>query len=142
MPEDRNRRWSDGKDLSIIGQGMHVTGDLETNGVLKIEGRVTGTIRASDQVLVGQGAVVQGDIITREAVVGGEVHGSITAQERVEVQATSLVTGDIVTARIAIHEGGRVNGAMRMETEKKAEAENNGKRETSRKAPERHLEAV
>ncbi|MGH7658703.1 MAG: bactofilin family protein [Gemmatimonadales bacterium] len=147
MPEERNRRWADGKDLSIIGQGMHVTGDLETAGVLKIEGRITGTIRASDQVLVAQGAVVEGDIITREAVIGGEVHGSITARERVEVQASSLVTGDITTARIAIHEGGKVNGEMRMESET-AEPGTAQKKESPKKdaAParpsERHLEAV
>lgn len=138
MPEERNRRRTDGMDLSIIGKGMQVTGDLETEGVIKVEGRIVGAVRSSDQVLVAPGAVVEGDIVTREAVIGGEVRGSITARERVEIQASSLVTGDITTARVAIQEGGRVNGEMRMEPAGKA-ADRAPSRERER---EPRLEAV
>jgi cytoskeletal protein CcmA (bactofilin family) len=47
-------------------------------------------------------------------VVGGEVHGSISAEERVEVQAGAAVHGDITTRRIAVAEGARLNGLIRM----------------------------
>jgi cytoskeletal protein CcmA (bactofilin family) len=60
--------------------------------------------------------VVEGDLQTREAVLAGEVHGTVLASERVEVQPTAQVHGDIVTPRLLIQEGGRINGAIRMET--------------------------
>jgi len=100
--------------LSVIAPGMRVEGELVTDGVVKIEGTVVGTIRAEQQVLVAKGGVVEGDIHTREAVLGGEVRGAILAHERVEVQATSVVHGDIGTQRIVVHEGGEVNGNVRM----------------------------
>lgn len=100
--------------LSVIAPGMRVEGELITDGVVKIEGTVVGTVRADQQVLVAKGGMVEGDIHTREAVVGGEVRGAILAHERVEVQATSVVQGDIATQRIVIHEGGEVNGHVRM----------------------------
>jgi cytoskeletal protein CcmA (bactofilin family) len=59
--------------------------------------------------------MVHGDIETREAVIGGSVEGMITASERVEIQATASVQGDIVTRTIVVAEGGRINGAVRME---------------------------
>jgi cytoskeletal protein CcmA (bactofilin family) len=116
--EQHNRRRGGGMPLSIIAKDLTVIGDLETDGVVKIEGRVRGNIRAGGQVLVSPGAVVEGDLHTREAVIAGQVHGAIHASERVELQASADVHGDINTQRIAIVEGGRVSGAVRMEVDR------------------------
>lgn len=100
--------------LSIVAVGMTVRGDIESNGTVKVEGAVEGQVEARNQVLVARGGVVQGDIDAREAVVGGAVHGSIRASERVEIQAGAVVNGDIITRRIAVAEGGSLNGQIRM----------------------------
>lgn len=100
--------------LSVIAHGMRIEGELLTDGVVKIEGTVVGSVRAEQQVVVAKGGVVEGDIQTREAILGGEVRGAILAHERVEVQASSVVHGDISTQRIVVHEGGEVNGHVRM----------------------------
>ena len=102
-------------NLSIIAAGTRVVGELATDGVLKVEGTVEGSIRAERQVLVARGGVIEGDVYTREAIVGGRVVGSVYADERVEVQASSVVHGDIVTKRLVVQEGGDVNGHVRME---------------------------
>src|SRR5574341_2579469 len=91
--------------LSIIGTGMRVVGDITAEGVVKVEGVVVGTIRACRQVLVAKGGEVEGDIVTREAIVGGEVRGSVQGGERVELQTTSVVHGDITTRRLLVQEG-------------------------------------
>lgn len=109
-----NRRKGDGIPLSIIAKDMAVTGDMATEGVVKVEGRVTGTIRATAQIIVSPGAVIEGDLHTKEAVVAGEIQGTIRASERVELQASALVRGDIHTPRIAVVEGGRVSGEVNM----------------------------
>ena len=100
--------------LSIVASGMKVVGELVTDGAVKIEGIVEGSLRADHEVLVAKGGLVQGDIETRQAVIGGRVVGSILAHERVEVQADSVVQGDIRTMRLVVHEGGEVNGHVRM----------------------------
>ena len=113
--EHPRRRASDLMPLSIVAHDLVVTGDFQAEGVLKVEGKVKGTIRAGNQVLIAPGASVEGDLHTREAVVGGEVHGTIHATERVELQATAVVEGDITTPRIAIMEGARITGEVKME---------------------------
>src|SRR6202795_1284781 len=100
--------------LSIIGPGMRVVGDITADGVVKIEGTVVGTVRAARQVLVGKGGEVEGDVISREAIIGGEVRGSIRAEERIEIQSTSVVHGDVVAKRLLVQEGGEINGVVRM----------------------------
>ena len=102
--------------LSIIGSGMRVVGDITADGVVKIEGTVVGSVRAGRQVLVAKGGEVEGDVITREAIIGGEVRGTVLAEERVEVQTTSVVHGDITSKRLLVQEGGEINGVVRMST--------------------------
>ena len=111
-----NRRRSDPNGVSIIAPDMMVTGDLRAEGIVRIEGRVAGNVSAGYQILLSPGGVVEGNLDTREAVLGGEVHGMVTATERVEVQATAEVHGDIMTPRLLIQEGGQLNGGIRMES--------------------------
>lgn len=117
-----NRRKGDGIPLSIVARDMTITGDMETEGVVKVEGRVNGTIRATAQIIVSPGAVIEGDIYTKEAVLAGEVRGIIRASDRVELQASAVVKGDIFTPRISVLEGGRVSGEVNMSADADAAA--------------------
>jgi cytoskeletal protein CcmA (bactofilin family) len=110
------RRRTDQVPFSIIASDMTVIGDLETEGIVRIEGRVKGTVRVGSQVLVAQGAVIEGDLHTQEAVIAGQVKGAIHAKERVELQASAMVAGDIHTPRISIIEGAKVTGEVKMDT--------------------------
>jgi cytoskeletal protein CcmA (bactofilin family) len=100
---------------SIIAPGMKVIGDIETSGVLKVEGTIEGSIRGARQVLLGRTGVIQGDVHADEAVLGGRVVGTVSAVERVEIQSTCRIEGDIHTKSIVVFEGGVINGGVRME---------------------------
>ncbi len=100
--------------LSVIASGMKIVGDIESTGVVKIEGIVEGSVRGARQLLLGRQGTVHGDIRAHEAVIGGTVVGTIVADERVEIQGTSSVQGDIHTKSIVVLEGGVINGTVRM----------------------------
>ena len=110
---ERRRNRDPQGGLSIVAKDLTIAGDLQAEGVIRIEGRVVGNVHAGDQVLLCDGGIV--DVVAREAVIGGRVHGSISSDERVELQSTAIVHGDIATRRLLIQEGGRVNGAVRMD---------------------------
>src|SRR5215212_80416 len=117
------RRRTDQIPFSIIASDMTVIGDLETDGVVRVEGRVKGTVRVGSQVLVAAGAVIEGDLHTQEVIIAGTVNGAINAGERVELQATAMVAGDIHTPRISIVEGARVTGEVKMDVGTRGEGE-------------------
>ena len=106
-------RRADGA-LSIIASGTMISGDVRSDGTIKIEGEVHGNVQAAQQVLLSRGSRVKGDVQAREAVVGGTVEGMIRAVDRVEIQSTAIVQGDVTTPRIVIAEGGQVNGGLIM----------------------------
>ncbi len=100
--------------LSIIGSGMSIQGDVETGGIVKIEGTVNGHVRAAQQVLVAKGGRIEGDVETGEALIAGTVHGSVHSKQRVEIQAGAIVDGDVTAKRILVAEGAVLNGTVRM----------------------------
>lgn len=97
---------------SIIDAPMTVHGDIESDGSLRIDGRLEGSILRADVVVVGKDASIVGDVTAREIIIGGSVHGNIRASGRVELENSALVEGDIDAAVIRIHEGGTVQGKL------------------------------
>lgn len=114
MAERQSRGQPREATPSIIAADLTVVGELKTDGVVKVDGVVEGNIRGGKQVLISKGGLVKGDVFAKETIVGGRVEGSIHADDRVEIQASSTVHGDIVTLKILVHEGGEVNGNVRM----------------------------
>ncbi|HEX5971818.1 MAG TPA: polymer-forming cytoskeletal protein [Gemmatimonadaceae bacterium] len=100
--------------FSLLDVNLAVTGDLQTMGSLRIEGRLEGSILKADSVVVGVGATISGDVHAREVILGGTLTGNIHASERVELQATAVVTGDVHTVSVLVQEGGVVNGRVIM----------------------------
>lgn len=101
--------------LSVLARGLHVTGEIQGDGIVTIEGRLEGSIRSTPQVFVAPGGVVVGGVSANEVVVGGRVEGDIAATTRIELQAGAVVRGDVTAPRIIVHEGGEVNGYFRMQ---------------------------
>jgi cytoskeletal protein CcmA (bactofilin family) len=101
---------------SLIDSQLTVTGDIDTSGSLRIDGKLNGTIRRADTVVLGVGASMMGDIYAREVIVGGAITGNIHATERVELQTTAIVIGNLVTQVTLVQEGGVVNGRVEMQS--------------------------
>ncbi len=102
--------------MSIIGPGMSITGDLVTEGTVRVEGRIQGTVRAGKTVIVGKGGEIDGDVITQDAVIGGRLRGSLVAESRLELQATCDIEGQIraPAQHLKLEEGARFNGQIQM----------------------------
>jgi cytoskeletal protein CcmA (bactofilin family) len=113
-PQTRIDTTSAEQSMSVIGAGMRIVGDIESTGVVKIEGTVEGGVRGARQVLLGKSGIIHGDVHAADVVVGGKVVGTVVATERVEVQGTASIEGDIHTRSIVVFEGGAINGAVRM----------------------------
>lgn len=100
--------------ISIIGAGMQVVGDCTTDGTLRIEGTVQGTVKAGKAVVVGKDGLVDGHVETQDAVIGGRITGSLQAASRLELQATAVVDGEVRARRMQLEEGAILNGNVTM----------------------------
>lgn len=113
MARDTNPSPSDSV-ISIIGPGMTIVGDCETDGTVRIEGSVEGSVKAGKAVVIGKQGTVTGDISTQDAVISGRVDGKLVAASRLELQSTCHIEGEIHTRRMQLEEGAVLNGSVHM----------------------------
>ena len=95
----------DARTTSILAQGCTFKGEVQIQGIFRVEGEFDGTVRTPEQLVVGKTGVVRGDIQVKNAIIGGKVIGNITAETKIELQSGSHVEGDIRTRRLVIDEG-------------------------------------
>jgi cytoskeletal protein CcmA (bactofilin family) len=96
---------------SCIGSGMSIVGNIECNGPAQVFGRIKGEVRASD-LLIGDGAQVEGSVIAQDVTVCGHVKGTIHAV-RVKLQEGGAVEGDIFHRSLSIDENAVFEGSSR-----------------------------
>jgi cytoskeletal protein CcmA (bactofilin family) len=96
---------------SCIGSGMLIVGNIECNGPAQVFGRIQGELRASD-LLIGDGAQVEGSVIAQDVTVCGQVKGTIRAV-RVKLQNGGAVEGDIFHRSLSIDENSQFEGSSR-----------------------------
>ena len=85
----------------------------KSDQVFIIRGLVTGAVHAP-QVEVLRGGKVHGGVVADEAVIHGQVHGGVLARNRLTLEETAEVEGDVHARRLALKEGGQVNGNISM----------------------------
>src|SRR5947208_8414343 len=96
---------------SCIGSGMSIVGNIECNGPAQVFGRIQAELRASD-LLIGEGAQVEGSVIAQDVTVCGRVKGTIRAV-RVKLQDGGAVEGDIFHRSLSIDENTLFEGSSR-----------------------------
>lgn len=106
---------------TIIGKDAEFKGTVSSPTGLRIDGRLEGLIANAGDVIVGEGAVVVGDINGRNIMVAGEVRGNVKAADRLEITRTGRVLGDISTSVLVIAEGGKLEGRSEMHSKESNE---------------------
>ncbi len=96
---------------SIIGADLIITGSLQSNGEVTIEGELQGDVQCG-QLIVGEQARVQGNVVADDIVIRGRVEGSVRGN-RVALQSTSHVEGDVYHRTLAIEQGAFFEGKSR-----------------------------
>lgn len=93
---------------SVIGKDLTIVGNAYSAGQVHVSGDFQGDIQCAS-VVVGEMAVVTGNLEADEIVVSGHVTGTIRGK-RVKLQACSRIEGDIYHESLAIEEGAAFAG--------------------------------
>ncbi len=95
---------------SAVLNGTTVTGNIDCEGDILIEGTVRGSVRAQ-RLTVGHDGLIEGDVSADDMRVSGRVKGPIHARH-IHLEEGAEVEGDITTDTIAIDTGARLTGAV------------------------------
>ena len=119
----RGRVVGDHEPTTIIGPETHLEGSITSGGLLRVDGHVHGSITHKGELIIGETAVVEADVIADTAVVAGSVTGSVVISGDLELRATAHLTGDVKARRLAIASGALFCGRSEMQPAAEGAAE-------------------
>ncbi|UTW64656.1 polymer-forming cytoskeletal protein [bacterium SCSIO 12741] len=97
-----------------IANGTKITGDIETNGDIRIDGILFGTVQSKGKVVVGSTGRIEGEIICQNANISGEVKGKVKVENLLSLQATARLHADIETVKLSIEPEAIFTGTCNM----------------------------
>jgi cytoskeletal protein CcmA (bactofilin family) len=112
--KSENEKTTMPSGASLIGTGTTITGDIVSNGDVRIDGVLRGNIRGSAKILIGQDGIVEGDIEGQQADIMGRVEGKIAVKELLNLRSNAIIKGDIRAGKLQIEPTVVFNGQCQM----------------------------
>ena len=100
--------------VSLLGEGVEISGELSFTHGLRVDGNVKGKVRSEATLVIGRTGRVEAEVAVRRATITGEMHGVIHASERVEIHKDGKVYGDLYTPCLIIEAGALFEGKCNM----------------------------
>lgn len=99
---------------TVVGPSVKIQGDLNSEGNVRIEGQVTGKVKTSQSVYVGEGARIAADVLAGNAIIGGDVQGNLKIAGHLILLATANITGDVACSILRVEDGAQFSGKCTM----------------------------
>jgi cytoskeletal protein CcmA (bactofilin family) len=103
-------------ELSLLGKNARFKGDIMFEGTARIDGRLHGDISTEGILVIGEEAVVEGNIVAGTVICVGGITGDIIASERVELIAPAVFKGRVKTPCLSLQEGVSFLGASEVQS--------------------------
>lgn len=97
---------------TIIASDVRILGNVISDGMLDIDGRIEGNVRA-ETIYIRENGVITGDVVAGSEVhIFGNVHGVIKAP-RVSIHPSAHVEGAIMHRSISIEDGAYIDAQFK-----------------------------
>ena len=118
---------SNNNTLTIVGEGIDFSGEVNTEGNIHVDGIMRGTIKAQE-VVVGPKGDFDGEIIADILIVNGNIKGKFNIKN-LQVRKNGVLQGKIKYEVIIIEAGGKVLGELGVNKQSKPSNPKNSNKE-------------
>ncbi len=109
---------------SLLSTDLRIIGDIDCAGEIQVDGTIEGDIN-TDVLVVGETALVKGEITAQAVRVLGSIQGQIKA-DNVSLLKSAHVLGDIIHVSLAIEQGAYLEGHCRRQEQPPKKKEESG----------------
>lgn len=100
--------------VNIIGAGTVIEGDIKSDGDVRIDGMLNGSLNIKGKLVLGSTGMVDGEVTCQNGDISGTITGKIKVSELLSLKATSKLMGDITTNKLSIEPGANFSGSCVM----------------------------
>jgi len=127
---------SDSNAINIIGVGTEITGDINTNGDMRVDGVLNGNIITEGKLVVGETGKVKGEVDCKNSEVLGMIEGKIKVKELLSLNSSARIYGDMITKKLSIEPGAVFTGNCNMNEEALSDVKSTQSKESEKKSKE------
>jgi len=98
------------QSISIISADSTIKGDMESEGDIRIDGKLIGNINCKAKIIVGQQGIVEGNLNGNQADVLGTVNGDIKMTGQLNLLGKSIINGNIHVGKLQMESTVVFNG--------------------------------
>lgn len=117
---DKPQMNSAGYD-TVIAKDVSLEGTIRASGVLRIDGKVRGTIETTGDLVVGKDGIVHADVKAAHVVISGELQGNVDVSGRLQILPGGKLIGDARVGVLVVEEGAAFKGQCEMELQRPGE---------------------
>jgi cytoskeletal protein CcmA (bactofilin family) len=100
--------------INLIGAGTVIKGDINSNGDIRIDGTLIGSVNSKGKLVVGNTGIIEGEVNCQNADFSGTIKAAVTVTELLSLKATAKLNGDVITNKLAIEPGAIFSGSCSM----------------------------
>jgi cytoskeletal protein CcmA (bactofilin family) len=100
--------------FNIVGVGTVIEGNIHSQGDLRIDGHVIGTVKLLERLAIGPTGRVEGDVFCSSADISGNIKGNVEVQETLFLKKSAKILGDIKVGRLIVESGAEFLGSCTM----------------------------
>ena len=102
-------------EVTIVGTGARLEGNVVSAGNLRIDGQVKGQINADGDVVLSPQSQVEADIRSQNVSVAGRFKGNILVKGKAHLARGGRIDGNITSKTLVVEEGGIFHGQSNMD---------------------------
>ena len=106
---------ADNDEVTIVGAGARLEGNVVSAGSLRIDGQVKGQINADGDVTLSPQSQVEADIRAQNVSISGRFTGNIVVKDRAHLARGGRIDGNITSKTLVVEEGGLFHGQSIMD---------------------------
>tara|TARA_Y100000782_G_C10188982_1_gene269068 strand:+ start:9750 stop:10154 length:405 start_codon:yes stop_codon:yes gene_type:complete len=95
-----------------IAQGTKIQGDVVTEGDLRIDGELQGSIDCKGKLVIGNTGAIKGEVKCQNANLAGSIEGTCVVTEMITVQSTGKFSGELVYGKMSVEPGAQLEGTF------------------------------
>lgn len=100
--------------INLIGKGTRITGDVLSDGDIRIDGELNGNLDSKGRLVIGVSGKVDGEIRCKSCEIAGTHNGKLFVSELLSLKASSNVSGEVTTGKLSIEPGAYFAGNCSM----------------------------
>jgi cytoskeletal protein CcmA (bactofilin family) len=101
--------------MTYLDKGSLITGNLNTNGHLRLDGAIKGNVSVKGMLEVSAGASIDGEMLEVESLLlHGSIKANVTARGKITISKTGRLIGDVKATSLDIETGAVFSGRSEM----------------------------